>query len=208
MQARRTNDILRPGIQFGTDNWYPTDELIDAQIWTRNWREEPVSWTLDHTPGNATRTLRDTQGNTTRNTVPGEWPMTPNVREWREETGRAININRTRRQNQGEAHWANQQLGGGEFLVRAPPGYEIQYESDHSSDNEEDLPELWLPGTWHDRGTINLRWRGNFNTAIEWYGLETRSVEVGIPIRIRLSDFAYGRTLVDELLEYNPFAEL
>ena len=86
VQARRANAMLRPGIEFGSDDWYPMDELIDEQPWTRNWRREPEAITFDKTPGNTTRPPRrlnqeNGQLQTIRPSVPGEWPMTPNVRE-------------------------------------------------------------------------------------------------------------------------------
>ena len=202
IQARRVNDMLRPNTVFGSDDWYPTDGLQANTPWTRNWRGKNEIRIFDSTPGDTNRRNRIANAAPSRY-APGEWPMTPDVREWREETVRAVNTNSVDRNSIS--------------ITGAPPGYVLEYESDHSSDDEADLPEFWFPGFWYNRGTINLRWTGRQDAAVNYFGIETRAIEVGNPIRIELRRFASNTLLdiidniVDTIIsdpEDNPFAGL
>nr|MCS5643421.1 hypothetical protein [Dehalococcoidia bacterium] len=180
---------------FGVDNWQPTDEQIDEHPWVMNWRWEAPDIIHDRTPGNTHRFERNPPID--RHHIPGTYRQTPNVKEWREDTIRAINLNAEER--------------GTELLIGPPPGYTIEYESDHSSDNEDLLPNDWYPGEWCDKGTIGLRWSRATPPTMEYNGMEAHACEVGIPIRVIPRDLLRAdtdSTLLDDYLEANPWAEL
>ena len=186
VQMRRVNQMFRPGQIYGMTDWRPTDEQIEAHGWVPRWRQDRAELYVDTTPGVTRRYQRNPP--VTSPLIRGTYRQTPNVKEWREETIRAINLNAIER--------------GTALLTGAPPGYTIEYESDHSSDPEDSVPTGWEPGGWHDKGTIGLRWRGS--TPGHYESHISHACEVGEPIRInprQLVQRDTDTTVLDELLE-------